>query len=114
MGRYGARYGANPRKRAKKLEISTKARHFCTFCGKFGFRRRAVGIWRCGGCDKTQAGGAYTLSTPNSSTVRSTVRRLRELKNATKQKKELTTTFSLKTKRQNQTKNLYIQFLKFC
>ena len=41
---------------------------------------RAVGIWRCGGCDKTQAGGAYTLSTPNSSTVRSTVRRLRELK----------------------------------
>ena len=85
MGRYGARYGANPRKRAKKLEISTKARHFCTFCGKFGFRRRAVGIWRCAGCDKTQAGGAYTLSTPNSSTVRSTVRRLRELKNSTKQ-----------------------------
>lgn len=84
MGRYGARYGANPRKRAKKLEISTKARHFCTFCGKFGFRRRAVGIWRCGGCDKTQAGGAYTLSTPNSSTVRSTVRRLRELKRESK------------------------------
>jgi large subunit ribosomal protein L37Ae len=38
-----------------------------------------VGIWRCDGCRKTVAGGAYTLSTPNSSTVRSTVRRLREL-----------------------------------
>lgn len=84
MGRYGPRYGANPRKRAKKLEISQKARHFCSFCGKFGFRRRAVGIWRCT-CDKTMAGGAYTLSTPNSSTVRSTVRRLRELKRAEKQ-----------------------------
>ncbi len=80
MGRYGVRYGANPRKRAKKIEISQHSKHFCSFCGKFAFRRRAVGIWRCTACDKTQAGGAYTLSTPNSSTVRSTVRRLRELK----------------------------------
>ena len=80
MGRYGVRYGANPRKRAKKIEISQHSKHFCSFCGKFAFRRKAVGIWRCTACDKTQAGGAYTLSTPNSSTVRSTVRRLRELK----------------------------------
>jgi len=80
MGRYGPRYGANPRKRAKKLEVSQHARHFCSFCGKFAFKRGAVGIWRCQSCFKIQAGGAYTLSTPNSSTVRSTVRRLRELK----------------------------------
>lgn len=79
MGRYGARYGANPRKRAKKLEISQHARHLCSFCGKFAFRRRAVGIWRCDGCSKTVAGGAYTLGTAANSTVRSTVRRLREL-----------------------------------
>jgi large subunit ribosomal protein L37Ae len=79
MGRYGTRYGANPRKRAKKLEVSQHAKHFCSFCGKFAFRRKAVGIWRCDGCSKTVAGGAYTLSTPNNSTVRSTVRRLREL-----------------------------------
>lgn len=79
MGRYGTRYGANPRKRAKKLEISQHARHFCSFCGKFAFKRKAVGIWRCDPCAKTVSGGAYTLNTPNSSTVRSTVRRLREL-----------------------------------
>ena len=80
MGKCGARYGANPRKRAKKLLVSQHAKHFCAFCGKFAFKRKAVGIWKCNACDKTQAGGAYTLSTPNSSTVRSTVRRLRELK----------------------------------
>ncbi len=82
MGKCGARYGANPRKRARKLIVSQHAKHFCTFCGKFAFRRKAVGIWRCtaSGCDKTMAGGAYMLNTPNSSTVRSTVRRLRELK----------------------------------
>ena len=83
MGNCGARYGANPRKRVKKLLQSQKAKHFCAFCGKFAFKRKAVGIWRCTSCDRTQAGGAYTLSTPNSSTVRSTVRRLRELKNST-------------------------------
>jgi large subunit ribosomal protein L37Ae len=80
MGKCGARYGANPRKRARKLIVSQHARHFCAFCGKFAIKRKAVGIWRCTGCDKTIAGGAYTLNTPNSSTVRSTVRRLRELK----------------------------------
>ena len=80
MGSCGTRYGANPRKRVKKLVISQHARHFCSFCGKFSFKRLAVGIWHCKACKKTQAGGAYTLSTPNCSTVRSTVRRLRELK----------------------------------
>ena len=87
MGNCGARYGANPRKRAKKLLVSKNSRHFCSFCGKYSFKRKAVGIWRCvsAGCDRTQAGGAYTLSTPNSGTVRSTVRRLRELSAANKQ-----------------------------
>jgi large subunit ribosomal protein L37Ae len=82
MGKCGARYGANPRKRARKLITSQHARHFCAFCGKFAIKRKAVGIWRCNAinCEKTIAGGAYTLNTPNSSTVRSTVRRLRELK----------------------------------
>ncbi len=86
MGRYGPRYGANPRKRVKKLEISQHAKHFCSFCGKFAFKRKAVGIWRCtvSSCGRTQAGGAYTLATPNSTTVRSTVRRLRELSQTTK------------------------------
>jgi large subunit ribosomal protein L37Ae len=41
-------------------------------------KRAVVGIWKCRGCGKTQAGGAYVLNTAASVTVRSTVRRLRE------------------------------------
>ena len=79
MGRYGARYGANPRKRARKLEVSQHAKHFCSFCGKFSCRRKAVGIWRCDPCGKTIVGGAFVQSTPNYTAIRATVRRLREL-----------------------------------
>jgi large subunit ribosomal protein L37Ae len=41
-------------------------------------KRQAVGIWKCAGCKKTKAGGAYTLNTSAAVTVRSTIRRLRE------------------------------------
>nr|QLA09643.1 60S large subunit ribosomal protein eL43 [Euglena gracilis]6ZJ3_L5 Chain L5, Ribosomal protein eL42 [Euglena gracilis] len=78
-GKYGTRYGANLRKRVKKIEISKKAKHFCHWCGKFRFKRQAVGIWHCTSCGKTMAGGAWTLNTGNSTTVRSTIRRLREM-----------------------------------
>ncbi|KAG2373925.1 hypothetical protein C9374_011590 [Naegleria lovaniensis] len=77
-GKFGTRYGANLRKRAKKYEISKKQKHFCQFCGKYGFKRVAVGIWNCKKCNKTQAGGAWTLNTTAAATVRSTIRRLRE------------------------------------
>eukprot|EP00993_Chasmostoma_nieuportense_P006479 NODE_7110_length_465_cov_358.026627_g6944_i0.p1 GENE.NODE_7110_length_465_cov_358.026627_g6944_i0~~NODE_7110_length_465_cov_358.026627_g6944_i0.p1 ORF type:complete len:104 (+),score=2.10 NODE_7110_length_465_cov_358.026627_g6944_i0:55-366(+) len=78
-GRYGTRYGANLRKRVKKILISKTAKHFCHFCGKFRVKRQAVGIWECKHCKRQIAGGAWTLSTSNSTTVRSTIRRLREL-----------------------------------
>ena len=78
-GKYSVRYGANLRKRVKKLEISSHSRHFCHWCGRFSIRRQAVGIWKCKKCLKTVAGGAWTLATPNSTTIRSTIRRLREL-----------------------------------
>ena len=42
-------------------------------------KRTAVGIWKCKGCAKIYAGGAYTLATPSAATVRSTIRRLREV-----------------------------------
>ena len=48
------------------------------FCGKYAMKRQAVGIWKCAGCKKTKAGGAYTLNTSAAVTVRSTIRRLRE------------------------------------
>lgn len=102
-GKYGTRYGASLRKQIKKMEITQHARYTCTFCGKDSVKRTAVGIWHCKGCGKTLAGGAWVmkyatfflisphsiiflllllLSTTAAATVRSTVRRLREMKTA--------------------------------
>jgi large subunit ribosomal protein L37Ae len=63
-GKYGTRYGASLRKAIKRMEISQHARYVCSFCGKNSVRRNAVGIFQCKskGCNKTIAGGAYTLS----------------------------------------------------
>ncbi|KAI6010686.1 putative RPL43B-60S large subunit ribosomal protein, partial [Pisolithus orientalis] len=90
-GKYGTRYGASLRKQVKKMEVTQHARYTCTFCGKassdnlFSFdsvKRQAVGIWSCRSCKKTIAGGAWTVATTAAATVRSTVRRLRELTEA--------------------------------
>ena len=78
VGKYGTRYGASLRKQIKKIEVSQHSKYFCSFCGKYAVKRSAVGIWKCKACKKCQAGGAYTLNTGASVTVRSTVRRLRE------------------------------------
>ncbi|KAJ5506755.1 Ribosomal protein L37ae [Penicillium expansum] len=89
-GKYGTRYDIRPirayttircllRKQVKKMEVTQHARYVCTFCGKNTVKRKAVGIWECKGCDKTVAGGAYTVSTPAAAATRSTIRRLREI-----------------------------------
>jgi large subunit ribosomal protein L37Ae len=59
---FSNRYGASLRKQVKKAEVSQHARYICTFCGKNTVKRKAVGIWECKGCNKTVAGGAYTVS----------------------------------------------------
>ncbi len=45
-------------------------------------KRDAVGIWHCStkNCRITVAGGAWTLTTAAGSSVRSAIRRLREVK----------------------------------
>ncbi|KAF7309967.1 60S ribosomal protein [Mycena indigotica] len=81
-GKYGTRYGASLRKQVKRMEISQHARYTCTFCGKDSVKRTAVGIWNCSSCKKVIAGGAWTVATTSAATVRSTVRRLRDLTEA--------------------------------
>ncbi|KAJ3040122.1 60S ribosomal protein L43 [Rhizophlyctis rosea] len=81
-GKYGTRYGASLRKQVKKMEITQHAKYTCTFCGKDAVKRSSVGIWQCRGCRKVLAGGAWTVGTTAAATVRSTVRRLRELTEA--------------------------------
>ncbi|CDY42684.1 hypothetical protein HID58_060591 [Brassica napus] len=78
VGKYGTRYGASIRKQIKKMEVSQHSKYFCEFCGKYGVKRNAVGIWGCKDCGKVKAGGAYTMNTASAVTVRSTIRRLRE------------------------------------
>ena len=80
VGKYGTRYGASLRKQIKKQEVSQHATYNCAFCGKDTVRRSVVGIWTCRACKKQLAGGAFALSTATAATVRSTIRRLREMK----------------------------------
>ena len=48
------------------------------FCGKDNVKRLSVGLWKCFGCRKVMAGGAYTLNTPAAASARSTIARLRK------------------------------------
>ncbi|XP_051008605.1 60S ribosomal protein L37a-like [Acomys russatus] len=79
VGEYGTRYGASLWEMVKKIEISQHAKYTCSFCGKTKMKRRAVGIWHCGSCIKTVAGGATSAIT-----VKSAIRRLKELKDQQK------------------------------
>merc|ERR1712235_176354 len=81
-GKYGTRYGASLRKTVKKMEITQHAKYACTFCGKDNMKRKAVGIWKCGtkNCSITVAGGAWNYSTVTAASVRSAIRRLREMR----------------------------------
>merc|ERR1739841_500777 len=81
VGKYGTRYGASLRKTVKKMEITQHAKYTCTFCGKDNMKRKAVGIWKCGtkNCGITVAGGAWNYSTTAAASVRSAIRRLREV-----------------------------------
>ncbi|KAF6014162.1 60S ribosomal protein L43A [Brettanomyces bruxellensis] len=78
-GKYGIRYGSSLRRQCKKLEVQQHSRYDCSFCGKKAVKREATGIWKCKACNKTIAGGAYSVSTAAAATIRSTIRRLREL-----------------------------------
>ncbi|KAG7195404.1 60S ribosomal protein L43 [Scheffersomyces spartinae] len=81
-GKFGVRYGSSLRRQTKKMEVQQHAKYDCSFCGKRTVQRGAAGIWSCKSCKKTVAGGAYTVSTAAAATVRSTIRRLRDMAEA--------------------------------
>eukprot|EP01015_Nassula_variabilis_P006056 TRINITY_DN145_c0_g1_i5.p1 TRINITY_DN145_c0_g1~~TRINITY_DN145_c0_g1_i5.p1 ORF type:complete len:169 (+),score=65.94 TRINITY_DN145_c0_g1_i5:92-598(+) len=78
--KYGTRYGASLRKIIKKFEIQQHARYLCPFCGKQSVRRVSIGIWQCRGCYKTVAGGAWSLTTSAALTAKSTMVRLKKMR----------------------------------
>ena len=60
---FGPRYGSTVRKRYIKVITELKKPHRCPQCGFVRVKRESVGIWVCGKCAYTFAGGAYTPHT---------------------------------------------------
>lgn len=63
MANKSIRYGVNLRKREQAVVAQKKGRYKCDVCGKEAVKRVGTGIWRCGYCNATFAGGAYTFKT---------------------------------------------------
>uniref|UniRef100_A0A8C8UNS0 60S ribosomal protein L37a-like n=1 Tax=Peromyscus maniculatus bairdii TaxID=230844 RepID=A0A8C8UNS0_PERMB len=64
-------YGDSLWKMVKKIEISQQDKYTCSFCGTTQMKRRTIGIWHCGSCMNTEAGGAWTYNTTSAVTVKS-------------------------------------------
>ena len=78
-GKYGTRYGAKLRKQVKSIEILQRTKYSCPFCGKTAVKRAVVGIWRCKGCRRNIAGGAWEFATTAATTARTTINRLKKI-----------------------------------
>jgi len=65
-GKYGARYGAVVRKRARDVFMRMKSKNInCPKCETKGsIHRISTGIWHCKKCDAKFTGGAYDIITP--------------------------------------------------
>ena len=79
-GKYGCRYGASLRKVVKKFEITQRSKYVSPFSGKEPVKRVATGIWKCKSTNRKIAGGAYMLSTAAAVTAKSTIARLRRIR----------------------------------
>ncbi|XP_032969259.1 60S ribosomal protein L37a-like [Rhinolophus ferrumequinum] len=71
ISKYRIRYGTSLRKMVQKIEISQHPTYTCSLCGKTKMKRQAMGIWHCGSCMKTVAGGACTYNCTSAVTVKS-------------------------------------------
>ena len=89
-GKYATRYGQKLRKQVKAIEILQRVRSICPFCGKKSIRREAAGIWKCRGCRRAIAGGAWEFVTTAATTAKTTINRLKKnLESRKKPEKEM-------------------------
>ena len=77
-GKYATRYGPQLRKQVQALEILQRVKSICPFCGKKSIKRQAAGIWRCRGCRRAIAGGAWEFVTTAATTAKTTINRLKK------------------------------------
>jgi large subunit ribosomal protein L37Ae len=57
--RFGARYGVSVRSNAGKVLRKKNKKYTCPVCHYQKVSRISTGIWSCGKCDHTFAGGAW-------------------------------------------------------
>ncbi len=57
--RFGARYGVSVRSNAGKVLRKKNKKYTCPVCHYQKVTRVSAGIWSCGKCDHTFAGGAW-------------------------------------------------------
>jgi len=57
--RFGARYGVSVRRNAGSAQKKKNAKYTCPVCHYRKVTRQSVGIWSCGKCGHTFAGGAW-------------------------------------------------------
>ena len=72
-GRFGSRYGVGIRKRLLKVEDKQEKNYACPFCGFKKVKRKAAGLYSCGKCHASFAGGAYLPITLSGSIIKKTV-----------------------------------------
>ena len=89
-GKYATRYGQKLRKQVKSIEILQRVKSICPFCGKKSIRREAAGIWKCRGCRRAIAGGAWEFVSTAATTAKTTINRLKKnLESRKKPEKEI-------------------------
>ena len=57
----GAKYGGTLRKRYSRVFVVLKEARECPSCSSMKLRRASSGVWKCGSCNYTVAGGAFDL-----------------------------------------------------
>ena len=72
-GRFGSRYGVGIRKKLLKVEDKQQKNYACPFCGFKKVKRKAAGLYTCGKCHASFAGGAYLPVTLPGSIIKKTV-----------------------------------------
>ena len=77
-GKYSTRYDQKLIKQVKAIEILQRVKSICPFCGKKSIKRQATGIWRCRGCRRAIAGGAWEFVTTAATTAKTTINRLKK------------------------------------
>jgi len=75
-GRFGTRYGSTLRKRVKKVESVSKAKHICTSCDSLKVKRVSIGICECRFCGYRFTGGSWSPETPGGKIAQRTAKRL--------------------------------------